>query len=36
MVSFDCDVLKICSFIRIARKSAFYENLEFLEFCLDC
>ena len=29
MPSFDCDVLKISSFIWVDRKSAVYENLEF-------
>ena len=33
--NFDCDVLKMCNFIWIARKSVIYENLKFLEFCLD-
>ena len=32
---FDCEVLKIYK-IWIARKSAIYKNLKFMEFCLDC
>ena len=33
--SFDCDVLKIWNFILIARKYVIYENLKFMDFCLD-